>query len=182
MQLINTNNEKGSSGKRIRTPVEGSSTSEASFLQISLVLNDVAVDFPVHKHPPDRQRDTPEDVQGPIYEEEAARGCSFCRGTEHGGYPVASYMTVMVSYPCEHRTSGLFGRQTGIGLLYLESDPWLRLVLLLVPWREHGAREKDLHVYAVELEFRAKSVGETAESVLCRSVGRVADQGHVAKG
>lgn len=117
MRLINTNNEEGSSGKQITTPAGGPSTSEASFLQISLVLDDVTVDFPVHKHSPDRQRDlrgitirprssgfvcwtyTSENVQGPIFEEETARGGSFCGGTEYSGDPVTSYMTVMIFYP-----------------------------------------------------------------------------------
>lgn len=74
----------------------------------------MAADCPVHRHPPDRQRDLWEitvrprtggfvgstdaskDIQGPILEEETAWGGSFCRGTEHCSDPIARYVTVVI--------------------------------------------------------------------------------------
>ena len=76
----------------------------------------------------------------------------------------------------------MFGRQTGIRLLYLESNFGLRLVLLLITRGEHSAWEKDVHAYAVELKFGAEGVGETTESVFGRSVGGITDHGHISEG
>jgi hypothetical protein len=90
------------------------STSETSFLQIGLMFSNVTVDFPVHSHSPDRQRNlrgdiirskpgvlgrltyASENVQGPVFEEETARGGSFRRGAEHSGDPISSYVTVVI--------------------------------------------------------------------------------------
>lgn len=82
---------------------------------------------------------------------------------------------------CEHTLGGLLSRQPCIGFFYLESDFRLRLVLFLVPWREHGAWEENLYVDVVELEFEAESVGKATKGMLCRRVRGITNQGHVSK-
>lgn len=81
------------------------------------MLRNVAVDRLIHIYSPDRQCDlygdvvrprtarfarltyAPKNIHDPIFEEETARGGSFCRGAEHCGDPIAGYVTVMVLYP-----------------------------------------------------------------------------------
>ena len=114
---LTKNISAGKSPNRKRTkPSREVSSSEASFLQVGVMLGSMAIDFSVHSHSPNRQRNlwgntvrlraggfvcltyASKNVQGPIFEEETARGGSFRRGTEHCSYPVTSYVTVVIFY------------------------------------------------------------------------------------
>ena len=115
---MDTNSNKESFEWETDNDINGEiSTSETTFLQVGLMFSNMAADFPIYSHSPNRQRDlwdnsvrerpgglsreayASEKVQDPIFEEETARRGPLCGGTKHGSDPITSYVTIVVFDP-----------------------------------------------------------------------------------